>query len=560
MSNLAAMLARIRAASPATASTALEAIATGQPLTAGYERVFPSLVPLPPEPETYTPVEPLPLIPIALNPRLPQADDLTLDRVQANPCLLMSASDRDAYDSGDMSEDLEAATARLFAAQQRILDSLGERVALAMGGETDLRTEPAATWCPACHPSKTLWEAHLATQAAGDTIQPTLAYTLDADTLRARCARGCVADAIAYAVAELVYRNEHHEHAMAQNKAVATAAASVRLSAVLGLDCEQRWVIPGLLPEDGLTLLSGTSGDGKTFTAMHLGLCIATGTKWFSYPAAQHRTLLLLLEGGKADHRRRLAALASGLDIPLSLLDGHLDIYPTPEFRADDPESVANLIALIKTLGHRAVIIDNLTAARDITDENSTANVTAAMKPLADLAVRHHLAVLLLHHANKQGELRGSSAIRQHADIVFELRRASAKNNARIIMTRTKDRYGQSLDELRYRFLDSVDDDGRLHAIIPSQLDPARPDPLDITPVVPELTLEQRVAAKNKPIDVSLTPRNRARMADILGALPASSKGIYDALKSSPNRVKALRDQLERDGKVVCRDGVWYKV
>jgi hypothetical protein len=133
-------------------------------------------------------------------------------------------------------------------------------------------------------------------------------------------------------------------------------------------------------------------------------------------------------------------------------------------------------------------------------------------------------------------------------------------------MTRTKDGYGQSLEELRYRFLDSVDpNNGKIVAILPAQLDPERPDPLDVDPLVPapeRLTLEDRL----RPIDIEMTPINRARMADILGVLPRSSQGIYEAIRqghSNPpglNRIKALRDQLERDGKIVKREGVWYKV
>lgn len=563
MPDLKDVIARIRGSTGA--QTAVEALATGQPFIAGRAPTPAEAITPGTDPAvivgTVVAGEQLPDIPVALGPRPAHPHDLTLAQALDCPAELLGAEEIDAYNSGELSEDLESAVRRAFTAHVHERESTGGRVVHALAGPTELGM--GWTWCPACYPDETLGEI-LAANPGGPALSLEYDIALHCTSqVRARCTAGCEPRDIADALARLVRRTEHQAQASAQTRATNTLAESVRYTARIGNAAPQRWVVPGFVAQDGLTILGGTSGDGKTFSAMYAAVCVAAGARWFGRPTTQTRTLLLPLEGGTTDHCRRIGALAAGLDIAPADLDGRLDVYPTHGFQADDPAQMDELIRLITTLGHGFVVIDNLTQARANTDENNAANLGAALRPLAALAHDRQVGILLIHHANAKGELRGSSAIRQHADMVFETKRENATNHALIVLSRTKDRYGKSLERLRYRFLDSVDPDtGETVAIIAAELDPARPDPASVTPVIPDPadpeTRPKR--AKAEPIDVPLTPKNRARMTDLLGMLPLSSTGIYERLGGSRTYVISLRNQLERDGKIVCREGVWHKV
>jgi RecA-family ATPase len=67
------------------------------------------------------------------------------------------------------------------------------------------------------------------------------------------------------------------------------------------------------------------------------------------------------------------------------------------------------LCALVEGRGYGLVVIDNLTEIRAGASQNSENDATAmsaALRPLADLAHDHRCGVLVLHHAGASGGLR----------------------------------------------------------------------------------------------------------------------------------------------------------
>jgi|GEM_PF-5838353 len=56
------------------------------------------------------------------------------------------------------------------------------------------------------------------------------------------------------------------------------------------------WLVTGLLPKDSSICLYGKRGQGKTFLALDLALCIATGKDWNGHAVTQGRVAYLLAE------------------------------------------------------------------------------------------------------------------------------------------------------------------------------------------------------------------------------------------------------------------------
>jgi predicted ATP-dependent serine protease len=280
-----------------------------------------------------------------------------------------------------------------------------------------------------------------------------------------------------------------------------------------------------------LTILGGTSGDGKTYESLHVAICVAAGLPWFGRRVQPARVLLVLLEGAAADRKARILKLARGLGTTLAALQGRLDLYPH-DLKADNPRSLAALNDYIARLGYGLVVIDNLSEIRSTGAhgaENDTAIMTAVLKPLADLAHARQAGILLLHHANARGELRGSSAIRQHADAVFEMDRASPANDAPVTLTRTKDRTGETFESLTYRMLDD-DSAGR-----------------ENRRVIPELVTRNRRGAATvettEPVSVSDLTARQVALRDIVHENPGLGvNAIGRAYTERTGKSPSMRD------------------
>ncbi|MEL7303980.1 MAG: AAA family ATPase, partial [Pseudomonadota bacterium] len=71
---------------------------------------------------------------------------------------------------------------------------------------------------------------------------------------------------------------------------------------------DDAWLIEDVLPERGLAVLFGAPGSRKTFSAIDLGLHIASGLPdWRGHRVERRGVIYLALEGGQA-FRNRLAA------------------------------------------------------------------------------------------------------------------------------------------------------------------------------------------------------------------------------------------------------------
>jgi hypothetical protein len=83
--------------------------------------------------------------------------------------------------------------------------------------------------------------------------------------------------------------------------------------------------------------------------------------------------------------------------------------------------------------GHSLLVIDTFTglAGLQAEEENAAAAITERLQPL-QVAAGNDLAVLILHHLNKNGQPRGSSAFRGVADTSIRMQREKEKREFRL--------------------------------------------------------------------------------------------------------------------------------
>lgn len=193
---------------------------------------------------------------------------------------------------------------------------------------------------------------------------------------------------------------------------------------------------PFLFPGSG-HLLSGQAGVGKTTLAYNLAVKAARGENFLELPFARClRVLYVDLETPKPLHRRKLHLIAEG-----KLPDGLGFIRNVGNLEKELPR----LAALVREHHFDLVIIDTLTSAFQLKDENDNAEATRIMRTIRkELIEPYGCAVLLCHHLGKDPSGRGiyrgrgASAFPAQADIVLNL---EAKDQDTLCLEMVKNRW-----------------------------------------------------------------------------------------------------------------------
>lgn len=175
------------------------------------------------------------------------------------------------------------------------------------------------------------------------------------------------------------------------------------------------WLLSGYLPLNGLGVLYGAPGTGKSFLSIAWSLSIAAGRPWLDCATKPGSVLYVGAEGGTGlGQRVRAYCDAHELAPPNSIRFIH---------EAVNLLELGDVDALLAITERPAlVVIDTLSRCMAGGDENSAQDIGRVIAA-AD-RIRHTLgaAILIVHHTTKTGELeRGSSALRGAADAMFAL-------------------------------------------------------------------------------------------------------------------------------------------
>lgn len=154
-----------------------------------------------------------------------------------------------------------------------------------------------------------------------------------------------------------------------------------------------KWVVPGILPE-GVTFLAGKVKMGKSW--MCLGLCVAVATGGValgSRRVEQGEVLFLALEDNPRRLRERLSKLLSGA--------APADLHMAVEWPRADEGGVEKLDAFLgEHPACRLVVIDTLARFKPRANGRRTQydEDRDAVDPLAPIAAKHNVAIVLVHH------------------------------------------------------------------------------------------------------------------------------------------------------------------
>lgn len=224
---------------------------------------------------------------------------------------------------------------------------------------------------------------------------------------------------------------------------VVTAASLLETEEV---DSAVEWTLYQLIACGALIGLIAKPKVGKTTLIYELAVKIAHGAPFLGRATRKCGVLILALEEHRRDVSRRLRTLGAE-----NLENMHLTIGPLDA----DEATFAQLKRTIEERSIGLIIIDTLNSFWGVSDENNASEVTAAIKPLLNLARSTNAAIIAIHHSRKSegehgDEIRGSNALFSLFDAALLLKRHDAENQRKLtVISRWPETPSELILELR---------------------------------------------------------------------------------------------------------------
>jgi len=212
---------------------------------------------------------------------------------------------------------------------------------------------------------------------------------------------------------------------------------------------ERATILDPILSAKSLALLYGPRGLGKTFLALGIAWAAASGSSFLGWRASRlHRVVYVDGEMAAVDMQRRLKLFGP----PPPTLDFMLaDLHPhaLPDLARFDGQ-----YSLMEAWGRpELVVLDNLSSLAGFQGDPDG---WSSLQRFLILQRRLGRAMLLVHHANKQGFQRGTNRREDVLDLVMAMRRPddyAARDGARfeIHFDKTRGLFGPAVDPIEAR-------------------------------------------------------------------------------------------------------------
>ena len=221
-----------------------------------------------------------------------------------------------------------------------------------------------------------------------------------------------------------------------------------------------KYLIKNWFGYEGLSLVYGSSGAGKTLLALDLGFHVASGFEWFGNRVHGGNVVYIMSEGTNVSNNRIKAIetkkneLFSNSAKHFYYLNGSVSLY------SDDNDTL-DFVTTVKEFSPRLVVIDTLAMAMSGGDENRTQDIGIVLKNMKRIQQELGCHVMVLHHPGKDESrgARGSSALHAASDTVLELK----KTKDVVCVRAVKQRDMEGDKELNFKIekvVIGVDEDG----------------------------------------------------------------------------------------------------
>jgi hypothetical protein len=191
---------------------------------------------------------------------------------------------------------------------------------------------------------------------------------------------------------------------------------TVRVAEVTAPAQSERWLVRSLWAASAVGIIGGAPKCSKTWLGLDLAVSVASGTPCLGGFAVERPgpVLVYLAEDSAAIARERIEGIARHRGLDLETLDLHL--ITAPAMRLDLASDILRLRATVTALKPRLLLLDPFVRLHRI-DENNAGEVSGVLAELRLLQRTHDLAIVLVHHARKNGRGSAGIALRGSGDL-----------------------------------------------------------------------------------------------------------------------------------------------
>jgi DNA polymerase I-like protein with 3'-5' exonuclease and polymerase domains len=210
------------------------------------------------------------------------------------------------------------------------------------------------------------------------------------------------------------------------------------------------WLCPLFLRIGDITILAGEAKrSGKTTLYLHMLKCVHDGKPFMGMPTRKSGALVLTEQGTNILEAAHKAGIGENDEIYFALYRDLAKENWTALMQA--------AVKKCQELGVKILVIDTFGAFTRLrgSDENLSGEIRERMGPVLDAARVHGLHCSVLHHLNKDGDIRGSSAFKEDVDAVWVLKRPVGEQASNVRALDGMGRY----DELNTYFNIALEDD-----------------------------------------------------------------------------------------------------
>ena len=204
------------------------------------------------------------------------------------------------------------------------------------------------------------------------------------------------------------------------------------------------YIVERLIAESSVNVWFGQWGAKKTWAAIDLAVCVASGKQWLGMAVKPCNVLIIDEESGDTRLANRIKDTMRGELGQLANASVPIKSVSLAQFnllkRPDDADLLARLVL---ELDAKLVIIDALADVMLGGDENAVKDTQPVFANLRFIAELTGAAFIVIHHANKLGGYRGSSAIAGAIDTLLSVE--SKQDNSLITFKTEKMRDGEPL-------------------------------------------------------------------------------------------------------------------
>ena len=203
-----------------------------------------------------------------------------------------------------------------------------------------------------------------------------------------------------------------------------------------------KFLVDKLFTRYGFSVMYGPPGCGKTFLALDVALCVASGHSFHGLPTQQGSVLYIAGEGVGGIGKRVKAWLehrgggVTEKELPFYVLPTAVDFT-----NAGDVEKLKATIQVLEERagGFSLIVVDTVARALLGADENSATDIGKFVKTCDVLKQSYNAALLGIHHSGKDGSrgMRGSSALLGAVDTSVQVKKSG--NQLTVVTEKQKD-------------------------------------------------------------------------------------------------------------------------